>query len=211
MSTKHMVLTLGALGVMLSLVDSPRAAEAPPAARPEYANPAFANPDTPGLMAGKPAADASNTADVIFLKQLAIGGRAEVELAKLTGQRGDSAEVDQFGKRMTEDHGRANSRLNSLARGAGVDLPTDLDAEHEAARRELGALDGSAFDLRYIDGQIKAHQATVQLLTHEIGSGQNSRVRDFAAETLPTVMEHLEMARAVRDRLIRSQPPGKQR
>jgi putative membrane protein len=200
MSIKHFLLALGAV----ALLPRVEAAE-PSAARPEYGNPAFANPDTPGLMAGKPA-DASNTVDVIFLKQMAIGGRIEVELGTLAGQRGDAPAVDEFGKHMVEDHGAANSKVTSLARAAGVELPKEPDAEHEAARRELAALDGSAFDLRYIDGQIKDHQKAVQLLTHEIASGQNTKVRDFAAQTLPTVMHHLEMARAVHDQLLSAAP-----
>jgi putative membrane protein len=188
-----------ALGALLGLVSIAQAAE-PEKARPEYGNPAFANPDTPGLMAGKPA-DAVNTVDMVFLKQLAIGSRAEVELGKLAGERGELDAVDQFGKHMVDDHSAANSKLAGVARSAGVDLPKDLDAEHEAARRELAALKGSAFDLRYIDSQIKDHQKAVQLLIHEIGSGQSARVKDFAAQTLPTVMEHLEMARGVHDQL----------
>jgi putative membrane protein len=188
-----------ALGTLLGLVSIAPAAE-PEKARPEYGNPGFANPDTPGLMAGKPG-DASNTVDVVFLKQLAIGSRAEVELGKLAGERGELDAVDQFGKHMVDDHSAANSKLAGVARSAGVDLPKDLDAEHEAARRELAALSGSAFDLRYIDSQIKDHQAAVQLLIHEIGSGQSARVKDFAAQTLPTVMQHLEMARGVHDQL----------
>ena len=62
------------------------AADPPPAA-PEFANPAFANPDTPGLLDGKPAPNVPNTADIAFLQQLAIGGRAEVALGKLAGER----------------------------------------------------------------------------------------------------------------------------
>jgi putative membrane protein len=202
MSTKHIACTLLAVGTW-SLA---QAAE-PPAARPEYANPTFANPDTPGLMAGKPKAEVSNTADIIFLQQLSLGGRAEVELGKLTGQRGSSDQVDAFGARMEHDHGGANSKLASLARGAGVDLPKELDAEHEAARRELSALNGPDFDLKYIDGQIKDHQKALELLIHEIGSGQDSRVRAFATETLPAIAEHLELARAVRDHLVSATPP----
>lgn len=201
MANKQLPLVLLALAGTVSLV---QAADTAP--RPEYANPTFANPDTPGLMAGKPKAEVSNTVDVVFLKQLAIGGRAEVELGKLTGQRGDSKDVDAFGQRMQHDHGGANSKLASIARSAGVELPKDLDAEHEAARRELSELNGSAFDLKYIDSQIKDHQKAVQLLIHEIGSGQDSRVRAFASETLPTVAEHLEMARAVHDQLTMGVP-----
>ena len=183
----------------------------PPAARAEFTNPAFANPDTPGLMAGKPSPEAANTVDVVFLKQMAIGNRAEVELGRLAGQRGDAPQVDEFGKHMVDDHGAASSRVAALARSAGIELPRELDAEHEAARGELSALNGSAFDLRYIDGQIKDHQKTVQLLTHEIASGQHGAVRAFAAQTLPTVMQHLEMARAVRDQLVNPAPKVAQR
>jgi putative membrane protein len=195
MFRKHHLLALALCFAPLAI-----AADPPQKAAPEFGNPAFANPDTPGLLAGKPA-DAANTTDVIFLKQLAIGSRAEVELGKIAGQRGELDAVKQFGKRMADDHGAANSKLMGVARAAGVELPKDLDAEHEAARGELSSLNGSAFDLRYIDSQIKDHQKAVQLLIHVIGSGQSARVKDFATQTLPTVAQHLEMARAVRDQL----------
>jgi len=166
------------------------------------ANPTFANPDTPGLLEGKPAPDAVNITDVVFLKQLAIGGKAEIELGKLAIGRHAASGVESFGQRMVKDHGEANSKLASLARSAGVELPRDLDAEHAAVRGELSALRGQEFDLRYIDAQIKDHQQAVQLLIHEIGSGQHEGVRELAANTLPRVLEHLEMARALHAQLV---------
>lgn len=172
-----------------------------------FANPTFANPDTPGLLDGKPAPDVPNNVDVTFLQQLAIGGRAEVELGKLADGRGGAASVDAFGQHMVRDHGAANTRLATLARGAKVELPKGLDAEHEATRGELAALRGTAFDLRYVDSQIKDHQKAAQLLIHEIASGQHADVRKFAAETLPVVMEHLKMAKTLHAELTGSGPP----
>jgi putative membrane protein len=182
------------------------AASPPMKTIPAAANPTFANPDTPGLMAGKPA-DAANVTDVVFLKQLAIGSQAEVELGKLAGERGSADQIDGYGQRMAKDHDSANSKLASLARGAKVELPKELDAEHIAARKELQSLSGKAFDLRYIEGQIKDHQKTVQLLVHEIGSGQHTAVRQFAADTLPAVMEHLQLAKDVHAQLTGAAPP----
>jgi len=164
------------------------------------ANPTFANPDTPGLLEGKPA-DAANITDVVFLKQLAIGGKAEVELGKLARERNAAPGVESFAERMVKDHGEANAKLASLARSARVELPRELDAEHAAARGELSALRGTEFDLKYIDAQIKDHQKAVQLLVHEIGSGQHAGVRQLAADTLPGVLEHLEMAKSLRAQL----------
>ncbi|HUQ12621.1 MAG TPA: DUF4142 domain-containing protein [Steroidobacteraceae bacterium] len=171
------------------------------------ANPTFANPDTPGLMEGKPAPDVANTSDVIFLKQLAIGGRAEVELGKLAADRSQVAGIDQFGQHMVKDHGEANSKLASLARGAKVELPKDLDAEHAAVRQDLQSLNGKDFDLRYVESQVKDHQKAVQLLIYEIGSGQHVGVRQFAADTLPKVMEHLERAKELHSELTGAAPP----
>jgi putative membrane protein len=173
---------------------------------PAAANPTFANPDTPGLLEGKPG-EAANTVDIVFLKQLAIGNRAEAELGKLAGEKSATAGIDEFGRHMVKDHGEANSKVNSLARAANVTLPKELDAEHDATRRQLQALSGREFDLRYLDSQIKGHQKTVQLLTHEIASGQHTAVRQFAADTLPKVMEHLEKAKSLHAELTGAGPP----
>jgi putative membrane protein len=173
---------------------------------PSAANPTFANPDTPGLLDGKPT-DAANTVDIVFLKQMAIGNRAEVELGKLAGNKSSVAGIDRFGEHMVKDHSDASSKVNSLARSANVTLPKDLDAEHDAVRQDLQALSGKDFDLRYVESQIKGHQKTVQLLIHEIGSGQHTAVRQFAADTLPKVTEHLEMAKTLHAELTGAAPP----
>jgi putative membrane protein len=194
------------VAAVLSISVPALAADAPPAS-PAFANPTFANPDTPGIMAGKPAPDVANTADIIFLQQLAIGGRAEVELGKLAGERSSVTSIDQFGAHMVKEHTEANNKVTSLARSAKVQLPAGLDAEHEAARGELSALRGSEFDLRYVDSQIKDHQKAAQLLIHEIGSGQHGGVRQLATETLPNVMEHLEMTQTLHAELTGAGPP----
>jgi putative membrane protein len=174
------------------------AAPAPaPDTSPAYVNPGFANPDTPGLLDGKPAPGVANVSDIVFLKSLAFGSRGEVELGKLADSRASAAGVKSFAQRMVKDHNDANGKLASAARAAKVDLPKDLDAEHVAAREELSRLNGRDFDLKYVDAQIKDHQKAVQLLIYEIGNGQSADARRFAAQTLPGVMEHLEMARSL--------------
>jgi putative membrane protein len=187
-----------------ALADDPKSAGAKTI--PAAANPTFANPDTPGLMDGKPG-EAANVVDVVFLKQMSIGNRAETEMGKLATERSSDASIDRFGEHMVKDHGDAGAKLNSLARAANVALPKDLDAEHAATRKELQSLNGKEFDLRYVAAQIKDHQKAVQLLTHEVASGQNTGVRQFAADTLPKVMEHLESAKDIHAQLTGTAPP----
>ena len=165
------------------------------------ANPTFANPDTPGLLEGKPAPDVANVADVVFLKQIAIGGRAEVEFGKLATDRNSAEGVQSFARQMIKDHDQTNAKVAALARSARVELPRELDAEHLAARAELSAARGAEFDMKYAAAQVRDHQKAVQLLVHEIGAGQHAGARQLAADTLPKVLEHLEMARDLQARL----------
>jgi len=190
----------------LALAGSAVAAPAPPPdTSPAFTNPGFANPDTPGLMDAKPAPAAANVSDIVFIKSLAMGSRAEVDFGKLADSRATAPGVKSFAQRMVKDHTDANGRLASAARAAKVDLPKDLDPDHAAMRDELTKHDGRDFDLRYVDSQIVDHQKAVQLLIYEIGSGQSSDVRRFAAQTLPAVMEHLEMAKSLHMQLVSGQ------
>jgi putative membrane protein len=164
-------------------------------------NPAGANPNTPRIRSGNPPEEFPNTVDILFLQELAVGGMAEVDFGKLATDRGQSDAVRNFAARMVKDHGEANEKVMALARANKVETPKELDPERQAARDTLQDAQGAEFDKRYIENQIKAHQRTVQLLTHEVGSGQDVRVKAFASETLPTVMHHLETARSVRAQL----------
>jgi putative membrane protein len=170
-------------------------------------NPAGANPNTPRIRTGTPPEEFANTVDILFLQELALGGMAEVDFGKLAGERAQSEAVKNFAARMVKDHGAANDKVIALARANKVETPKDLDPEHQAARDTLRGASGAEFDKRYIENQIKAHQRAVQLLTHEVGSGQDVRVKAFAGETLPTVMHHLEMARSVHAQLANEAQP----
>jgi putative membrane protein len=164
-------------------------------------NPAVNSPKTPGADIGKPAANISNTVDEIFARQAAIGGRQEVDLAKLAGQRAQNQGVKDFAKQMVADHSKANDKVMQVAKAHGVAVPKNPDPDQQAVRAQLEKLHGAQFDMAYISSQVGDHQATVQLLEHEIGSGQDERTKALAMETLPTVMHHLEMARSLQMQL----------
>ena len=157
---------------------------------PAPANPALAAPES---------ADAQqlNVSDRIFMQAAAWGGMAEVEFGRMAQQKAHSERVKAFGRRMVEDHGKANDRLKELAKAHGFDLPKALDAEHESVRDRLEKASGAAFDRAYMLSQIQDHQKTAQLLEYEIGSGQNADLKSFASETLPTIFEHLRMAQDI--------------
>ncbi len=134
-------------------------------------------------------------ADTNFMKTLAQGGMAEVDAGKLATTKATNSDVKKFAQQMVKDHSKNNDKLKSLAKDKKVELPTMVDAEHAADKEKLEKQSGASFDTTYIQGQVKDHQKTVQLLEHEIDGGQDADVKAFAKETLPVVQHHLEMAK----------------
>lgn len=132
-----------------------------------------------------------------FVMEAAMGGMMEVELGRLAVERGSSEGVKQFGQRMIDDHTRANQQLMQIVSGLGVAPPTALDAKHQAMVAKMARLSGAAFDREYMKQMVKDHQKTVALFQREAGRGMQPELKAFASQTLPTLQEHLSMARAM--------------
>ena len=163
----------------------------------QMGNPAGFAPDTRMQEPGVPAAHQTNNQDRLFAQLAAAGGLAEVDLGKLAGTKAADASVKEFAQAMVHDHSDANSKLKALADAAKIPLPDTLDADHKAIMQKLDTADGQAFDIAYIRAQIIDHQKTAQLLTWEIGSGEDAQLQQYAAATLPVVMKHLRMAQNI--------------
>jgi putative membrane protein len=177
------------------------------------AAPAAAQMGNPGFMAagtkldpsGAPAPHQPNNTDKLFVQLVGEGGLAEVALADLAVGKAATESVKGFAQRMQADHGAANEKLADLAKAAGIDPPTGLDGEHQAMLHDLDGMAVADFELAYMRGQVVDHQKTVQLLEWEVGSGQEPDLQRFAGEVLPTVLDHLAMARGIVDELSRQQ------
>lgn len=143
------------------------------------------------------AAGAVSSADRKFATTAAIAGMAEVELGRLAAERGASDAVKQFGQRMVDDHSKANDELKQWAATAGVTLPTALDAKHQAVVAKLNRLSGAAFDRAYAKEMVKDHTKAVQLFQRQADRGTDAGLKSFASSKLPTLQEHLQMARSL--------------
>jgi putative membrane protein len=134
-------------------------------------------------------------ADRKFVLEAAMGGMAEVELGRLATQKGMSAAIKTFGQRMVDDHSAANSELTTLASGKGLTLPTTLDAKHRAVMNRLSRLSGAAFDRAYARDMLNDHIKDVAAFKRESRMARDADLKAFAGSKLPTLEEHLTMAR----------------
>ncbi len=130
-----------------------------------------------------------------FIEEAGRGGQAEVELGNLAQQKASSDDVKQFAARMVQDHSQANEKLKSIAQKEGVSVPTTLTAKDQALKDKLNGLSGSAFDKAYMEAMVKDHRHDVSEFQREANNATDPDLKSFASETLPTLQEHLKMAR----------------
>lgn len=140
---------------------------------------------------------AMSSQDRNFLMDAAMGGMMEVELGKLAVQNGASDAVKQFGQRMVDDHSKANTELMSLATSKGVTLPTELDAKHKEHVTKLSGRTGAEFDREYGKMMVSDHNKDVSEFEKQSTRGADPDLKAFASRTLPTLQEHLQMARTL--------------
>ena len=157
-----------------------------------------ATPPTRQATTHKMSTDSTRSADLSsFAKKAAEGGLAEVELGRLAADKASSERVKQFAQKMVDDHSKANEDLKEAAKKENIDLPSSLDKKDQAEVDKLSKLSGAAFDKAYMSAMVKDHEKDVSEFRKAARSGGSSEVKSFAQNTLPTLEEHLKLARDV--------------
>ena len=132
-----------------------------------------------------------------FLMDAAMSGMVEVELGRIAAQQGTSDAVKQFGQMMVDHHTKANAELMSLASSKGITLPTSIDEKHRNDVTKLSAMSGAEFDRAFAKRMLKDHEKAVSEFEKQSTRGTDPDVKALAGKALPTLQEHLTMARAL--------------
>jgi putative membrane protein len=189
-------LTVGAALAALSVAACNKPAETKGAATPAEqaatpdANPAATVP-TPSNEAKAPD----------FVAKAAASDMFEIEAAKVAQKRATNAEVKKFAGEMITAHTKSTADLKKAIAdsGAAVTPPATLPSDLQGKLDDLNKADAKDFDKNYMDNQVDAHQAALDLLQRYAQDGDVAQIKAFAAATAPVVQQHLDMARTTRD------------
>jgi putative membrane protein len=130
-----------------------------------------------------------------FMTKVAQGGKTEVELGQLALKQASSEDVKLFAQRMIDDHSKAGEELSTLAVSKGITLPADLDKKHKEKLDKLAKFSGADFDREYMKQMVNDHNMNVTLFEKEAKDGKDAETKAWAEKSLPTLREHLTMAR----------------
>lgn len=131
--------------------------------------------------------------DRAFIAKAMQDGATEVELGKLAQSNGTNDQVKQFGQRMTDDHTKAGDELSAIASKLGY--TPKKNGPDKGAVKKFSKLKGEKFDREYAKFMVKDHEKAVKLFDKEAQKGESGDLKQFALKTLPTLQEHLKMAR----------------
>ena len=167
-----------------------------------------------------------------FVSDAAIGGMKEVRLSEVALDKSQNPQVRALATRMVRDHSAANAKLEQIARQKGMDLPatntfaiddpnwnnpiitgseqvkegylltTNIPISTYQDFKHLKSLTGKQFDDAYVQDMVSDHIMTI----HEFEVAQRNlsdpELRQFAAQTLPTLRMHSEMAQRLENQQI---------
>jgi putative membrane protein len=152
-----------------------------------------------GTAAGAAAKSAKiSSADRTFIERAASGGMLEVELGNMAQQRGQSAQVKEYGAQMVKDHTKANEELKTIASAKGVQVPAKLASDHQKVMDRVSKANGAEFDREYMKHMVDDHKKTVAEF-QKASKSKDTEIAGFATKTLPTLEQHLKQAQSGHD------------
>jgi putative membrane protein len=144
--------------------------------------------------------------DLQFMKDAARGGIAEVKMGELGQSNGESQPVKDFSQRLVTDHSKANEELKQLAMKKGVTLPDAMNEQQKTMIQHLSSLKGREFDAAFKQHAVEDHQKDVEKFKTASEKAKDADLKAFAAKTLPTLQQHLELAKQLNATPTASQP-----
>jgi putative membrane protein len=133
----------------------------------------------------------TNSTDQSFVTQVSISNNAEISAGQLAATKSSNAAVRAYGQAMVSEHTTAQNELKDIGNSIGLAVRDSIDPIHQALMVRLNLLTGYSFDTAYVNAQIQAHQAAVNLFQTEVSSGQQLQVRNYATKYLPHIQAHL--------------------
>lgn len=129
-----------------------------------------------------------------FLKDAAQANQMEISVADIALEKSQNKEVRDLAQTLRMDHQMNFSQLQPLARSHGVALNSTLTWLNQRTVNHLQKTSDADFDKEYATTMVKDHVACIKSFDKAVADIQDSDVRAYAQNTLPTLRGHLMKA-----------------
>lgn len=162
---------------------------------------------TTAALIGVPAHAASSAKG--FVQKASSGNTAEVALGKLALEKASNPEVKSFAQHIVDDHQKAQEELKQVAQSKGFETSEKIDIKHKATQEKLQHMSGASFDKAYMEAMVKDHEDDVKEFKKQAQSSDDPEIKNWAAQTMPKLEQHLQTAQSLQTQLKSEQTSSK--
>ena len=168
-----------------------------------------AGPET-GMATDTASADAAGKSapltDANIVALLDEANKADSAAGALAVTKATNKEVKDFAKLMMSEHHALREAGQQLAKKLNVTpAPPATDPVKPLAEGETKALEstpkGPEFDRVYIEQEVAAHKAVLDLAENAHGQAQNEQLKALIEQAKPVIQKHLDQAEKLKDKL----------
>jgi putative membrane protein len=155
--------------------------------------------------AGAPA-PAPTLTDANILAAMDAANVADSSDGSVAATKATNADVKAFGRDMMKDHHELREEGQELAKKLNITPePPPGDTSAAAAKAWHDSLvampKGSAFDMAYIDHELRAHQNVLAMLQTANSATQTADLKSATEKAAKKVQEHLDKAQSISQKL----------
>jgi putative membrane protein len=172
---------------------------------------AYAQSNAPRQTQGQ-AQQKSKMSASTFVQTAAHGDMFEIQAAKVALDKSKSDSVKDFAQMMVDDHTASTEKLKAAVEKskAKATIPKSLDKKHSDMLDKLKKSSASSFDQSYLQSQVAAHREMLNVLTNYSQNGDDSALKQFAADGSTVVQKHLSaLQQMASGGAMKGQTPGR--
>jgi putative membrane protein len=129
-----------------------------------------------------------------FIKDAEQANSAEIALSQVAQSRAQNSDVKQLAQMMVTDHQACNQKAQAIAQAHGLSFDQSLDWVNQHEVNRLQKADEGNFDKDYTKIMLKDHVKAIKMFQKAANDIDEPDVKEFAANTLPTLRNHLRHA-----------------
>ena len=136
-----------------------------------------------------------------FVAKAVASDMFEIESSRAALEKSSSAEVKKFAQEMIDAHTKSSADLKAALATSGLAITPAATLPQDKADKvaELRTTEANDFDKEYLDEQVDAHQAALDLMQRYANDGDNAALKAFAAAKAPIIQGHYDHAKTLRD------------
>jgi predicted outer membrane protein len=137
--------------------------------------------------------DPDTAGDKLFLLNADIDNTSEIRLNEEVSAQDSDPMIKKLADHMVMDHQALTPKLEQAAQDQGITLPHEVPGVQAEEGKIILSMSNKQMEHAYLVHLYVAHQKAIACFESESTTSTNAKVRQLAAETVPTLQEHLAM------------------